>query len=676
MCVISWLVLSHSHRIKMGNNPQKAPLTPQQEEDLRFAEIEKRYHNEKELILQRNDLTAEMKTTIIENQDKSRKIEEQRIVIQKLECNLLNAQSQYVHSSEVCEKLVEKYYQTVLLFTILTLVISILCFAILSYFTLFSHENSPKTAPGESQSCEYAESESSDQHSTQAASSFSSVNPPMIISSKLLEDSFRAFYQTYCQADICDSSNATSLLLWEILRTNSRLPQHQIPYSSLLSLFSAHVLPAISFSLSAASVAVVLSTLGAGFSVVYFWQSWSSQTQLLVSLCYCVSFIIVGVYMHRTAKDRTLEIPAGVFALIGCLCSQLLIPTVYHLVTPVAKDINSSQSTVLSDKESKSSKTSLSLASKDPLIQFLSPFLLLFTATISLFLISFGPLGILVVLSLSSIAASLLSQLRIENQQIIASMIFLLNFLVWFVSFTPLDPSLNPYSLASFLNPPPSLVNSHYPVVSYTSLWIEFTAGGLCLLSLIGALFLGSLKKPFIELLSLNLILYGFSLAAIYGGTFFQNFSSFFYGHIGILVYSFLPWGFHPLINLLTHGLLIFTSHHIQSQATMLIGPIESLSNICLGPVGVLIVTIMTLLDGDKSGVKDFQCFLVFIANIVIIFISAQLSRSLMFVVGLIGLASCLIWFGFMRIKGQGIFIFILALISAVILGAVLRKEQ
>jgi hypothetical protein len=108
----------------------------------------------------------------------------------------------------------------------------------------------------------------------------------------------------------------------------------------------------------------------------------------------------------------------------------------------------------------------------------------------------------------------------------------------------------------------------------------------------------------------------------------------------------------------------------------MLIGPIESLSNICLGPVGVLIVTIMTLLDGDKSGVKDFQCFLVFIANIVIIFISAQLSRSLMFVVGLIGLASCLIWFGFMRIKGQGIFIFILALISAVILGAVLRKEQ
>lgn len=653
----------------MGNR-QTPSLTPQQQEDLRFAEIEKRCQHEKELVLKRNDLTDEMKTTMIDNQDKLRRLEEQRIIIQRLESNLSSVQSQNIHFSEVCEKLIEKYHNTVLLFTILTLVLTILCFAILSYFTFLSNENSsPHSSNGDSQFfCEHSPESKSFQQSPLPQVTAASPLSPIIISSKLFEDSFQSFYQNSCQTENCDS-----LILWEMLRTNSRLPEYQIPYPTLLSLFSTHVLPSISFPLSAASVAVVLSTLGAGFSVVYFWQSWSSQTQFLVGLSYCVSFIFVGVHMHRTAKDRTLEIPGGVFALIGCLCSQLLIPAVHHSLTPIVNDIDSSQSTVLSDKEATSLKSTLSLVSKDPLIRFLSPFLLLFTATLSLFLIPFGPLGIIVVVALSWIFWSLLSQLQIKNKQILASMIFLLNFLLWFVSFTPSDPSLNPYSVSSFLNPPSYLINSHYPVVSYTSLWIEFTAGGLCLIALIGALFLESSGKPFIELLSRNLILYGFSLSGIYGGIYFQNFSSFLYGHIGVLVYSFLPLGFHPLINLLAHGVLIFTSHHIQSQAILLIGPIESLSNICLGPVGVLVVTIITLLDGDKTGIKDFQCFIVFIVNIVIIFISARLSRSLMFVVGLIGLASCLIWFGFMRIKGQGIFIFILALLSALILGVVLR---
>jgi hypothetical protein len=296
----------------MGNS-QKAPLTPLQEEDLRFVEIEKRFQSEKESILKRNDLTHEMKATLIDSQEKSRRLEQQRVQIQKLETNLSEVQSQYSHSSEVCEQIIQKYHNMVLLFAILTLTATGLCFAIFAYFSFHNHYNLSHSLEGDGgisspASCPLI---SHERAFNQFPSEMSSPTNPLIITPSLLEEAYKSYFDNYCKVGMCDSLTTSSALLWKTLRSTSQLPHHRIGYSNLLSLLSTHILPSLSFSLIAVSVAVVLSSLGAGFSVVYFWQTWSPLSQLFVGFLYSVSFIGVGVYLYQTSRDRTLEIPAG-----------------------------------------------------------------------------------------------------------------------------------------------------------------------------------------------------------------------------------------------------------------------------------------------------------------------------------------------------------------------------
>jgi hypothetical protein len=307
-------------------------------------------------------------------------------------------------------------------------------------------------------------------------------------------------------------------------------------------------------------------------------------------------------------------------------------------------------------------------------MSFLSPFLLLVVSVISLILIPFAPLGSFVVISLTLTFFSLVSHITLADRWSHYLAVFVFDLCLWFLSFTPSDLSLHPFSMAHFLNPPPYLVNAHYPIISYTSYWVEFTSGGLCLLSLIFAIYLSSNTLQ-LSHLGPHLILYIFSLSTIYVGIYFQNFSSYLYGHLGILIFSIVSFELHPVIILISNFLLICTSSVIQSQSILLIGPIESLSNICLGPIGILIFTLYTLFLPRQEGDKDRRCVVAFFVNVLVIFLSAQLSRSLMFVVGLIGIASCLLWLGFMRIKGHGSFILILVVFAAVILGIVVKGQ-
>jgi hypothetical protein len=296
----------------MGNS-QKPQLTPGQEEDLRYAEIEKRFQSEKEIILKRSDLTHEMKATLIDSQEKSRRLEQQRILIQKLETNISNTQLQYSHSAELCEYLIQKYHNMVLLFAVITLMATGLCFTIFAYFSLRNYEHSSHSiAQAEllsPSSCQLLHNDKTfDQFSSGSSSSPSN---PLIITPHILGEAYKSFFENYCRVGMCDSEATSSTLLWNSLRSTSQMPHHQISYSNLLSLLSTHILPTLSFSLIAVSVAVVLSSLGAGFSVVYFWQTWSPLSQLCVGLLYSISFIGVGVYLYQTSSDRTLEIPAG-----------------------------------------------------------------------------------------------------------------------------------------------------------------------------------------------------------------------------------------------------------------------------------------------------------------------------------------------------------------------------
>jgi hypothetical protein len=352
----------------------------------------------------------------------------------------------------------------------------------------------------------------------------------------------------------------------------------------------------------------------------------------------------------------------------------LLVPSLYQLITPIVQNLTDEQGSVLADRRPESWSASFRLASKDTLIRFLSPFLLLVVSSISLSLIPFAPLGSFVVLSLTLTFYSIVSHVTLAERWSHFVAVFVFDLFLWLLSSTSSDPSLHPYSMAHVINPPPYLINTHYPIISYTSYWMEFTAGGLCLVSLLLAIYLSS-DSVKLSSLGPHLILYSFSLLTIYVGIYFQNFSSYLYGHLGILIFSFISFELHPLLILLSNFLLIYTSSFIQSQSILLIGPIESLSNLCLGPVGILVFTLYTLFLPHSKDNKDFNCLLAFFVNVLVIFISAQLSRSLMFVVGLIGIASCLLWLGFMRIRGQGSFILILVIFAAVILGIAVRGQ-
>jgi hypothetical protein len=305
----------------------------------------------------------------------------------------------------------------------------------------------------------------------------------------------------------------------------------------------------------------------------------------------------------------------------------------------------------------------------DPLMSFLAPFLATLAASISLSFIQFAPLGSLITIALTFTIFSLTERLPLPGV-VRYLIISLLEILLWYITLTPHEPAHHAFTIAHYLTPSPLSLNPFYPIISYSSLWIEFTAAALSFLFILHAAFpfvFG--EKKYFALTAL----YAFSMLAIYAGIYYQNFSSYFVGHLSVLLFSLFSVPLTPPLVFIYNSLLIYTSHYIQSQSILLVGPIESLSNIVLGPLGILFFTLYTL--GDSGPEKDSNALMAFIINLTMVFISAKLSRSLMFIIGLIGVASYLIWIGFMRFKGQGGFIMILLIGAASILVAVFYQQ-
>ena len=455
------------------------------------------------------------------------------------------------------------------------------------------------------------------------------------------------------------------LRLWEILQQQ----EVTVSYRTLLSLVTGAVVPFLSLGLVASCIGVLFSTLAAIFSVLFFWRDWDGPTQLLTALLYTIGFISSGLYMHKTARDPALQIPAGSSVVVGCCAVYLIVLAVFQ----TSYYANIIPGNVVPDKKKHKDYA------QDPIFWITSTIAVGSVSSGCLCAIPFAPLTVLVVCSGGGFILSmsfLLTEPRKSSSNPpddffvswITAVVELGYAVCLWVLFNPHNGYWTIYSVFAQGS------NFMYPLVTDVASWMEWSACSLGFLATSALVLMFTTEKVFdkgrennfFTIMMVGLALYFTSLGTIYGGVLAESFAVALMGHLGIIVFNVLTVG-APVLFLGPCYVGLFAASTLwQTQAQSLVGPLESLSSVVLGPMGIFIYTIMAALS-DSSKHKTNFSILALVMNIALIAWGSHVSRTLMFLVGLTGIAVFVIQLGLTHMKGSASFVFMLVVLSGVV---------
>jgi len=460
--------------------------------------------------------------------------------------------------------------------------------------------------------------------------------------------------------NVCSASSELFEAVWQTLRSE-RVP---VSYSTLLSLVTSAFAPSLSLGLVGACVGVLFATLAASFSVLFFWSGWDGPTQLLSGLLYMLGFTASGVYMHQSAKDPALQIPGGTLVALGC-CS------VYLVVLAIFKTVHATSATPGTSSEKKHREYR-----EDPMFRFVAVIAVGVTASACLRIIPFAPLGLVIVSAggwfvIFSIALCCddtnFSVWDSERKLVCGLGLGVLVYAIgiW-ILFNPKVGLLSLYTMF------PKGLNEVYPVVTDVGLWFEWTA---CIWGFLGlvAVAAGTMaqkshsdNEKFLITVFVSAAVYVLSLGAIFGGVHVGSLAVAVVGHLGVLFFNCISLSVPLPLLLPAYSGLLFVSYSLQEQSVALVGPIETLSNVLLGPLGVLMLTFYAsaVTTGNKSFMLPAQAL---IMNITMLAWGAYISRTLLFLVGLVGIAVFIIHVGLTFMKGSASFVLLLVVMSFVV---------
>lgn len=330
----------------------------------------------------------------------------------------------------------------------------------------------------------------------------------------------------------------------------------------------------------------------------------------------------------------------------------------------------------IDNNENKATKKSKSLflqletiLKEDPFMLFLSSFFILISSLISLYCIPFGPLAILIITSITALFVSILQNYL---DPIFMNIILLvLQGIMW---------SLNYYSR---LYLPINLfhqksINPHYPIISDISFFIELSTVLLFFIFmylLFYHFYFVKYNKDKSYQLSILLVLLFDLLLLFYFSIQLQSFILFFTSLLGITIFLFQMLEFNFIMNILLNYSLMFMINYLyKNNLFQYFNYFKLFTNFIFGPFGILLSTIVSILGKHEN--KNFETFVLFTINLILLYLSKRLNNISMFFVGLFDIATYIVFIGMKRLKGNGEFLLFLVIISGIILGIVLNYHE
>jgi hypothetical protein len=477
--------------------------------------------------------------------------------------------------------------------------------------------------------------------------------------------SYTTLFDTLYHQDICisDAACVTSTQqpfdkIWQILGSQ----RVSVSYSTLLSLVTGALAPSLSIGLVASCIGVLFATLAASFSILFFWSGWDGPTQLLTGLLYLLGFTGTGMYMHQTARDPALQIPGGTLVALGC-CAM------YLVVIAVFKTMHATSGT----PQAVTQELKHRQYREDPMFRFVAVISVGVMAISCMKVIPFAPLGAVIVSSggwfIIFFITLMCDKRAIEVGKELKSFwltccgVLLYSIVLW-VMFNRHLGFVSVYAIF------PKATNEVYPAVTDMTLWIEWSSCCWGLLSVLVAA-TGSIadknissRDRSLNVIGVGGIVYVVAMSSIFGGIRAKSLALSVAGHLGVLFFNVISLSVPIPLLAAAYGGQLFVSTMLQEQAMSLVGPIETLSSVVLGPIGVFMATLYTSAVStgkDTSISKPFQALLM---NIVLMIWGTYASRTLMFLVGLAGTAVFIIHVGMTHMKGSATFVLLLVFMS------------
>lgn len=636
----------------MGNSDSRP--TREKEIDNEFKKEERRIDGIKMANV------SELKKALHELNTKTRELNEAKWNIERLNSQISNGNALNVQLAQQNTTLTEKYNSAVMMFSGIVLIVAMF----IGWLLMKRHDPTPHVINDALYNSVISPTSPETTYSPQTYADQQNYSDDVLIVSPSALFDVLSSTKIACSTQISNSNLSPEDLsmIWEDLKRQ----KIYVSYTTLLSLVTSAFSPFISLGLVASCIGVLFAALAAIFSVLFFWSEWDGPIQMLIATIYTLGFTLSGIYMHKTARDVTLQIPGGSLVVVGCCSMYLVILAVFQTVNTCSTTVPPPTGSVKHEKYL-----------VDPMFRFVAILAVGASASACLYVIPFAPLGVIVISAgaLFVVFSAMLfldTMVKFEensNKKATAISFVCLSVLSYSgILWLLLNPHCGYCSVYIFFA---QGTNPVYPLSTDVGLWIEWS---LCMWGFSAILVLSFFhisnksfdtndSKGITTVLTVNAILYCISLGTIYLGILTQSLAISVVGHLGILLFNFLSITAPIPLLAMAYAGLILASDYWQAQAVSLVGPLETLSSVILGPLGIFMVTIIASVAdmSEKSCVLPFQTLLI---NIALISWGTYVSRTLMFLVGLVGIAIFVIHVGFTFMKGSVSFIFFLVVLS------------
>jgi hypothetical protein len=219
----------------------------------------------------------------------------------------------------------------------------------------------------------------------------------------------------------------------------------------------------------------------------------------------------------------------------------------------------------------------------------------------------------------------------------------------------------------------PEATNHIYPAVTDIALFVEWSAclwGFLAMLLMVSGFLWNNKTISDAEktrtVCAVSAVVYLMSVCAVFVGVRTQSLAVSVVGHLGIVMHNVISLSSPVPFLACSYADLLCVSSAVQQQAHSLVGPVETLSSVVLGPLGVFMFTMFASASTSSGDDKDrFVLPLqALVMNIVLLIWGTHISRTLMFLVGLLGIAVFVVHLGLTFMKGSASFVVLLVVIS------------